>query len=159
MEAQRDWSDFLRATQQSPDSSTGPAWQQSQAWCPGPLNLLLAASLMNKKPVWQECAVAGLTWQQLSLGTLEGCLIHCLKTVGPTSVERRGFGRFWPPQVLGQLAVFNTPLLQALGFMNAKGLGPKFSATDIAHPEPGSAGWNHGGPGLAFRHNPPTGLL
>lgn len=89
-------------------------------WCSGPLALRLAASLVNKKTIWQECAATGFTGQQLSLRTLERGLICCLKTGGPTATERLWFGGLWPPQVLGQLAVFNTPLLQALGLMNGK---------------------------------------
>lgn len=32
-------------------------------WCPGPLTLWLAASLMNKKRIWQELATTGFTGQ------------------------------------------------------------------------------------------------
>lgn len=89
-------------------------------WRSGPLILWLAASLVNKKTVWQECAATGFTGQQLSLRTLERSLIRCLKVVEPTAAERLWFGGFWSPQVLGQLAVFNMPLLQALRLMNGK---------------------------------------
>ena len=87
-------------------------------WCSGPLILRLAAPLVNKTTIWQECAATGFTGQQLSLGTLKRCFVHGLKIVGPTAPERLWFGGFWPPQVFGQLAVFNTPLFQALGFVN-----------------------------------------
>lgn len=90
-------------------------------WWSGHTTLGLAASLVNKKTVWQERAATGFAGQQLGLRTLERCLVQCLKSVGPiAAAQGLWLGGFWPPLVLGQLAVFNSPLLQALGLMNGE---------------------------------------
>lgn len=120
-------------------------------WLSGPTALGLAASLVDNKAVRQECAATDFAGQQLGLRALERCLVQRLERVGPIAAgQRLWLGGFWPPLVLGQLAVFNPPLLQALGLMNGEGLGPKFSAADIAYPESRPAGRDHGSGRLAF---------
>lgn len=109
----------------------------------GILTLWLAASLVNQETIWPECAATAVTREQLGLRTLKCLLVGYLKAIGATATDVLWFEGFWPLQVLGQFAVLNAPLLQALGLMNGNRLGTKFSATDVAYPEPRPAGWDH----------------